>query len=385
MDIPFIYYKHVTGKNFIGRTPDVNTLANLLNQGENIVIYEPPKTGKTSLIQQAFFSMRIRKIMFNPVEFSLLNCRSVADAMMGLGSCILNMSQGGPSELKKAVDHFLVGTHFVFDPEMYDSTGRALSLNWDIDDNDIRAILTLPYRYAQENGQRLFLILEEFQDIMNTEDGEKVCTILEDVFKGLDPEERKSASYIFVGSKVNAMKEIFEVRKFFFRQVERVKLSDVDPKEIIDFSVRCFLSVGKVLDRDLMLGVCKMFKCNIWYIEHFLAICDSFSKGYIMEPILVESLDALVAINEPRFRAIMDDLTTFQVCLLRAVLDGHTRFSSAEVIRKYNLNSSANVRRLKDALCKKEILTFEEDDKAVILDPLFEYWVSKYFFGIKTD
>jgi DNA-binding IclR family transcriptional regulator len=81
----------------------------------------------------------------------------------------------------------------------------------------------------------------------------------------------------------------------------------------------------------------------------------------------------------------MNDLTTFQVQLLRAILEGHTRFSSAEVIRQYGLNSSANVRRLKDALCKKEIVTFDEDDNPLILDPLFEYWVRKYYFNLSFE
>ena len=47
---------------------------------------------------------------------------------------------------------------------------------------------------------------------------------------------------------------------------------------------------------------------------------------------------------------------------------------------KYGFNSSANVRRIKDALKKKEIITFDEKDEPVILDPLFEYWLTKYYF-----
>ena len=96
-----------------------------------------------------------------------------------------------------------------------------------------------------------------------------------------------------------------------------------------------------------------------------------------------EALSQLLSIHEPRFKATMSDLTTFQVSLLRAVIDGHSKFSSAEVIHRYGLNSSANVRRLKDALCKKEILTFDEEDVPHIIDPLFEYWVTKYYFEIK--
>ena len=32
---------------------------------------------------------------------------------------------------------------------------------------------------------------------------------------------------------------------------------------------------------------------------------------------------------------------------------------------------------------KKEIITFDEKDHPIIIDPLFEYWVTKYYFGIK--
>ena len=385
MDSNFLFHKPATGKYFIGRSRDINILSNLLTQGENVVMYEPPKSGKTSLLQQTFFNMKIRRMQFSCAEYSLLNVRTIADFMMGLGSIIIKAAVSYEGDYPRMVEEFLPQTHFTFDREIYDSKGRVLSLNWDIDEHDINAIITLPYRISERNGQKMFVVLDEFQNIMETEDGEHLCRQFEKVFGNLSASDRESAAYVFSGSRVNAMKEIFEHRKFFYRQVERVKLSEIDSKEMIDFAVRGFLSGGKVLDRDLMLGVCKLFKDSPWYINHFCAICDSLSKGYIMEPVLLESLEAIISLNEPRFRATMNDLTTFQVCLLRAILDGQTRFSSSDVIRHYNLNSSANVRRLKDALCKKEIITFEGEDKAVILDPLFEYWVSKFFFEMKTD
>ena len=79
----------------------------------------------------------------------------------------------------------------------------------------------------------------------------------------------------------------------------------------------------------------------------------------------------------------MDDLTDHQLSLMEAVLDGVVKFSASEVIAKYRLNSSANVRRVKDALKKKEVITFNEKDEPVILDPLFEYWITKYYFEIQ--
>ena len=94
----------------------------------------------------------------------------------------------------------------------------------------------------------------------------------------------------------------------------------------------------------------------------------------------MEALRTLISIHEPYFQAIVDDLTDFQLSLVKAVLDGVVRFSASDVIEKYSLNSSANVRRVKDALKKKEVLTFNEKDEPEILDPLFEYWLEKHFF-----
>ena len=79
---------------------------------------------------------------------------------------------------------------------------------------------------------------------------------------------------------------------------------------------------------------------------------------------------------------MMYSLTVYQINMLKAILDGVVKFSATEVIEKYGFNSSANVRRVKDALCKKEIVTFNERDEALVLDPLFEHWLRKYYFEI---
>lgn len=384
MDSPFVFNKHVSGKYNIGRRSEATILANLLGQGENVAIYEPPKAGKMSLVQQTFYNMKVATQRFSVTEFSLIGTRSVSSLLVNFGTTVLKAAYATPSEYADAVERLLQGTHFVFDPEEFGSKGMVLSLNWDVDSKDIEAVFKLPYLIAAEKGQRMFIVLQEFQNVMQTEDGEAVCAALHGIFARLEHDTRRRCSYIFVGSRVNAMKEIFEVRKLFYRTVEHLKIGTIETKDIVDHISRGFLSSGKVIDRDLALGICKMFKGNIWYINHFSSICDSLSKGYMTEPILREALDTIISIHEPRFLDIISDLTTFQLSLLKAILDGHTKFSSSEVIRRYELNSSANVRRLKDALCKKEIVTFEEEDRPVVLDPLFEYWVRVSFFGMEA-
>ena len=383
MDGAFIYSKHVTGKHNIGRKGEGMALANLLASGENVVLWEPPKTGKMSLVQQTLYNMRIGGDAFSVAEFSLLGVRSREAFMLRMGNTVLRLHCTTPDEYAQAVSSYLEGTHFVFDPRLFAAEDTVLSLSWDSDQRDLEAILTLPLRIAKATGRRCFVLISEFQDLALFDEGEEILRAFDSVLGGFNPEEKRLCSFILSGSQVNAMKEIFGRPGLFRRGFEHLPIGPVDTREIIDYVVKGFLVSGKVIERDLLLGVCKLFRQNIWYINHFAAICDSLSKGYIIEVTLMEALDMLISIHEPRFVAIMEGLTTYQASLLKAILEGHQKFSSAEVIGRYGLNSSANVKRLKEALCKKEIITFEESDEhPVLLDPLFEYWAKKYYFGI---
>ena len=381
MDTTFPYSQYVTGKNFVGRRADVTLMSNLLGQGENVLLAEPPKTGKTSLVQQALFSMRMSGKVFTVGQFSALNIRTPEAFLLRLGNTVLRMVASSPAEFAALTEKFLGGSHFVFDPNAYSDEDKILSLNWDLDESDVRAMIRFPYILAQERGVRLILIVDEFQSLLNLEDPDVILRPLDACMREL--QDSKLFSWVICGSGVNAMKSIFQSSMLFHRLLERVRLSPVDEREMADHVHKGFTLAGKVVEKELLQGACRLFRGHLWYINHFVAICDAMSKGYIVEQALVEALATMVCIHEPRFNAIMEDLTTHQVNFLRATVDGVVRFSSADVIRKYGLNSSANVKRVKDALMKKEVLQFDENDNPQIIDPLFEYWVKKYFFELK--
>ncbi len=379
MDAPFIYDCYVTGKNFIGRKSECTALANLIAAGENIVIYEPPKTGKKSVIQQTLFNMRLSGQQFNVSDFNMFNIRTIHDFLTGFGNAVIRSTSSSPAEYADIIGRHLSGTHFVFDRKRFSESDEVVSLNWAPDIYDIEMMLRLG-SIAEEKGIRMIMIIEEFQNILGDDGGDDVIKAMEAVLR--ETKNGGGCTFILSGSRTNAMKYIFEEKKYFHRLVEHLPLQPIDDRDIVEHISRGFLSQGKVVEKDQAMGACKLFRNNIWYINHFTAICNSLSKGYINEGIMLDALNAMLSIHEPRFQAMTDSLTDHQLSLLKAALDGVVRFSSTDVIEKYALNSSANVRRVKDALKKKEIITFNEKDEPVVLDPLFEYWVRKYYFKI---
>jgi len=377
----FNYTRPATGKNFIGRKQELSVLGNLLSQGENVILYSAPKTGKTSLIDQAVFQQRVNSRGSIAVHCSLLDIRSASVLALRLGSAVLAAAGSTPVEYAALAEKHLENSHLVFDPERYSGGSEILSLGWEADERDLRAVFALPYAIARERGIQITVILDEFQNVLLTGCGEDICAQLEQCFstEGGGP----SVSYILCASAVNAMKFLLNKRHFFRRNAVVLPLQDIDERDIADFMNRGFLTSGKVPDRNLLIAACRLLRCHLGYLNQFCAICDSTTRGYLMAPAMNAALDSLVALHEPHFRATMAGLTGFQVNLLLALLEGYDQFSSVSVIRKFELHSSANVCRVKEALCKKEIITFDDDGKTRFLDPLFEYWARRDYFKLE--
>ena len=77
MDTPFVYNEYVTEKNFIGRSTERKILANLIKAGEHVSIYEPPKTGKMSLLMQVFSDLRNERTQFLVAMVDMLIVRTL--------------------------------------------------------------------------------------------------------------------------------------------------------------------------------------------------------------------------------------------------------------------------------------------------------------------
>ena len=382
METPFVYNDYVTGRYFIGRTMECTIMANLLKAGEHVSVYEPPKTGKMSVIRQTLYNLRNGGVQFMVSFVDMMNVRTLEDFLIKYGTAVMKSAASTPEEYSEIVRRYLGDTHFVFDVVRYTTCGEVVSMNWNPDEADVDSMLMLPQRIAQDRQLPFIVVFKEFQNLMNAAEYEMVFKVMEQQMRARNRSDVYNAAYVMSGSMVNAMKYIFEEKRWFYRQVNHVALQPVDTKEIIEHVVKGFLNgMGKSFDRNLAMGACELFKSNLWYMNHLAAICDSLSKGFVTESMMTFALNSMISVHEPRFTSIVNDLTDHQLSLLKAVLDGVVKFSSSDVIEKYKLNSSANVRRVKDALKKKEVLTFNEKDEPVILDPLFEYWISNIYFA----
>lgn len=350
METSFTYYRRASGKAFIGRKAEKEAIKTAIRQGIDIVIYERSKIGKSSLVKQSLSELFIEGSKFTAIEINLLSVRSIDTFLNTLTESVISAVTLTPQERKDIIEAY-------------------------IPDKSPESILALPEKIASKTGIHVILLFFEFQNIIKVPGWESLLRKIENNNSTL------CCSRIWMGSGVNGMKFIFEKHKFLYRKVQHIKLNTISYKEALSFITKGFLSNGKVIEETAVELVYKLFQGDIYYLTHFAAICDSLSRGFITDAVVDESIRAIISIHEPEFTALVYDLTDFQINFIEAILQGETKFSSAAVIEKYNLSSSANVKRLKEALCKKEIITFDDNDKAVILDPLFEFWLRNHYFN----
>jgi len=375
MDTVFVYDAPVTGKHFIGRKKDLQLLGNLLSGGESVAMLGDPRSGRMSLVRQALTNVRMQGNQFIVAEVDFTKCRTTEDILCTFGTSVIAAFTNAIQDYRDIVRESLAGTHFVFDEQEFQTNGRIVSTNWLIDEIDIQKIFELPSQLASSRHRKVIVLIKQFQNICYAAEEYQMLKTLEKIVERAD----RNAPFVFTGSLSNAMRDIFEVRRLFWRSVVCFVPEDITPVEISEFIYRGFQNQGKVIEREAIKNYVTVLRCNMWYINQWFSILDSVAKGYVNNQAIEEALDILLSVHSPRFLYTVSCLTDFQLSMLRAIFDGEQKFSAKEVIDKYALHSSANVKRLKDALIKKEVVHFDAHDIPHIQDPLFEYWLRKYF------
>lgn len=79
-----------------------------------------------------------------------------------------------------------------------------------------------------------------------------------------------------------------------------------------------------------------------------------------------------------QFVNLMDSLTEKQRSFLCAISDGVENLSSVNTLSRYRLGTSGNIRILKGALKKRDLIE-ESGKRAEIQDPVFKKWIQRVY------
>ncbi len=376
MESPFIFNKFVTGQDFIPRSAELNLLTDMLNQRQNCLISEPANSGKKSLVNQAILVMQKESSNFLLCNIDLFNVKTQQKFLCKIVNKLLRPLATRHDELQRLAKEYLSKVPYTISNPENNTLPGTITLGKNLTPAQKIDILNLPEVLSDNYSTNIILYFEEFQEIATHNDASETFELINKTW----PSHHK-CTYLITGSYVNVMAEIFEENKLLKNRIERIKFEKINEKCFADFIIRNFQKAGKVIPKEIAEQMSRLTENHPWYTQHLADITFGLTRGYVNHQVLSQGFQLLLDYHSPTFRLITHKMSHFQLNLLKAILDGNNKFSSVEMLEKYELQSSANVNRLKEAVQKKEIILFEKG-QAIFTDPLFKTWLKEVFFGV---
>lgn len=368
---PFIFGVATSGDNFTDRKKETERLLLNFQHGINTMLISPRRWGKTSLVQKVRRLAQSDKLKV--VYLDIFSCRSDRDFYDAFAAAILKQTSSKLDEWLENAKLFLsrispkisIGT----DP----MTDFSISLEMNPKSNDIDEILQLPEKIAQKKGCNIVVCIDEFQQIAEFKDSKLFQKRLRSVWQ-----LQKSVSYCLFGSKKHLMNELFEKKSLpFYKFGDIVYLPKIGTSDWIDYICDRFAATGKQISKELAEKICRRVDNHSSYVQQLAWLVWIRTGKIAAEQDFEAAYQDLIDQNTPLFERQTESLTTYQMNFLRAVIDGvHNEFTTQEVLRKYQLGSSANVSIVKRALVKKELIEIEKR-QVIIPDPVLEVWLKR--------
>ena len=371
MEKPFVFGVATSGDNFTDREKETQRLLLNFTHGVNTILISPRRWGKTSLVKKVaqLAQTKTRKIVY----LDIFSCRTESEFYRLFATSVLKQTSSKWDEWVENTKQFLAHINPKISIGTDPMTDFSISFEYSMQDNAGNDILQLPEKIAIEKGIQIVICIDEFQQISDFEDSKTFQKKLRTVWQ-----LQQHVSYCLFGSKKHLMNELFEKKNLpFYKFGDAIYLTKIETKYWIEYICKRFENTGKHISPELAKEICRLVDNHSSYVQQLAWLLWIRTTDIATEEQLTHALEDLLDQNNILFQSETENLSAYQMNFLKAVIDGiHSKFSSKEIILKYNLGTSANIVRLKSALLQKELI--ETDGKEIILaDPVFGVWFKK--------
>ena len=366
---PFTYEKLALEDRFAGRDEEKKRITSNIFQKNNTVLLSPRKWGKTTLVKQIFHELR----NYSYYSFAYIDLFRIRDEQeffeVYCGHIIESLSENLEDSVKIA--QILSET---IGPKLTIGMGsKGVSLGLQFARKYTEELFELAQKAAEYKNKTLIICLDEFQNC----DSFPRCDEFLKSFYAISS-NHTNVIYILSGNDRQLMTPWFDDKIGVMPQFGDVfYLPKIDSYSFAIHLMHRFSSNGKTISKDRADELIATVENHPYYVEHLCDVIWQLTEGSVTEKHIAEGVEILVNKNTLMFQKEFGHLTKLQINVLKALNDGiRVGFTSKDVIRSYNLNSSATTLRAITALEKKELIDrFEE--QVHFVDPVFKNFLKK--------
>ena len=371
---PFVFGKAAEGTYFTDRTEDAKRLHANLTHGINTILISPRRWGKTSLVKKVIAD--INRPDIKPVFIDIFQCKSEYEFYHAFASAVIKQTSSRLDEWVETAKYFLsnISPKFSFGSDPMNDF--SLSFEWNPKDDTETDILQLPEKIAQKKDVHLVICLDEFQQIADFSDTLKFQKKLRSAWQ-----HQQNVTYCMFGSKNHLMENIFNDKGMpFYKFGDMMFLKKIPTEEWVPFICAKFQETGKIISPELASKICEATEDLSSYVQHLAWVVWYKTDKVVTNKDVTAAIDDLLEQNKVFFQREVEQLSELQLNFLRALANGVTTgFSRKDVIKKYRLESSANVQAVKKALLKKDLINVDGQEIS-FNDSLFKQWLKRQAF-----
>ena len=310
------------------------------------------------------------------VFIDIFQCKSEYEFYHAFASAVIKQTSSKLDEWVEMAKTFLsnISPKFSFGSDPLNDF--SLSFEWSPKDGMETDILQLPEKIAQKKNVHLVVCLDEFQQMAAFNDSVLFQKKLRSVWQ-----HQQNVTYCMFGSKKHLMENIFNDKSMpFYKFGDMMFLKKIPTEEWVSFICAKFRDTGKSISTEQAIKICEATENLSSYVLHLAWVVWYKSDKVVTSKDIATAIDDLLEQNKVFFQREVEQLSEMQFNFLRALANGVTSgFSRKEVIKKYRLESSANVQSVKKSLLKKDLI--DVDGQIVSFnDSLFKLWLKRQQF-----
>lgn len=370
MESPFVYGKIATGKAFGSRKSDLKRISGNFKNKIPTALIAPRRWGKSSLIAKVTEEFRAFTY-YRVCNLDMFHIRSEREFYQGLANEVIRSMAANTAERLELAKKFLIGVT----PQLAlgIDAENEFDVRFEFSGKMSESVLNLANDLAKKKSLTLLVCIDNFHNIENFKNAAELLRRLRSSWEG-----HSSVVYCLSGNKRSYLSKLFtDPAMPFYKFGDLVMLEKPPAEELASFIAERFAETGKTINLDLAGRIALLMDCHPLYVQMLSHIVWENTKTRADEVIISNALEELIHRNLLLFQKEFDGLSNIQVNFLKAISLGVSDgFTSKEVIKKYNLNSSASALRALEGLENKEIIE-RLPSGLEFADPAFRLWLKQ--------
>ena len=365
-DNPFEYSKPLPAGQMVDRGIELGTLGDQLVNTHNSRLVGPRRYGKTTLINAALTQARDDGLVAIKVNFlGVLTLDDIAD----------RIERAYSEQLDSRLKQWFTGVVRTLQPTLTGGGGpvpASIAISPQPASSGLLDRLALPPKVHAKHGRRCAIAFDEFQDVL------RAATNADAVIRSEIETHAGVAGYVFSGSHIGMMRELFaDRRRAFFGQATPIDLALLAPDELGEYIADRFFHD----DRDPGEALALLLDLAQGHPQRALMLANKlFSAtgrgGAADGGTWSEALAAACYEAEPEITQVWNDLTATAQRVLAVIADGTIALNSHAARERYGLpRTGSNQQAVRHLADDAHIVKADTRTGWAVVDPLLALWL----------